>query len=138
MTFVDTNILLDVWNEEPVWADWSIQRLSERARTGDLVINPIVLAEVSRNFSTLLKAEENIRALDLTILPLDNAIAFLAGCRFAAYRRVRRAGESPRLLPDLLIGAHAATLGVGLLTRDPSAFRRYFPDLTLITPETHP
>ena len=138
MTFVDTNILLDVWNDERTWADWSIKRMGEFARTGDLVINTIVLAEVSRSFPTLLEAEAKIAALDLTVLPLDNAVAFLAGHRFADYRRTRGTGGSPRVLPDFLIGAHAAMLAMPLLTRDPQHYSRYFPELTLITPETHP
>jgi hypothetical protein len=76
--------------------------------------------------------------LSLTIQPLDVVSAFVAGKRFQAFRLVRTASENARVLPDFLIGAHALTLDVPLLTRDPRLYRRYFPDLSLITPETHP
>ena len=39
------------------------------------------------------------------------------------------------MLPDFLIGAHAVSLNAAVLTRDPAIYRRYFPELTLITPE---
>ena len=35
---------------------------------------------------------------------------------------------------DFFIGAHAAVLGVPLLTRDVRRFRRYFPGVLLVTP----
>jgi len=48
--------------------------------------------------------------------------------------------ESPRanahVLPDFLVAAHAIVLDQPLLTRDPALYRRYFPELSLITPET--
>ena len=47
-------------------------------------------------------------------------------------------GGRERVLPDFLIGAHAAIRGHALLTRDPKGYRTYFPSVELITPETHP
>ncbi len=46
----------------------------------------------------------------------------------------RRGGEKPGVLSDFFIGAHAAVLGVPLLTRDARRFRRYFPSVLLLTP----
>lgn len=138
MTFVDTNILIDVWQNDPDWGDWSAERLIDTVSNGDGEINAIVLAEISRDFATLPDAEAALSALGLTLVPLDSDTAHLAGQRFAAFRRERERGCGSRVLADFLIGAHAATREVPLLTRDPTAFRRYFPELTLITPETHP
>ena len=36
------------------------------------------------------------------------------------------------------LSARPRLLAVPLLTRDPQPYRRYFPEVTLITPETHP
>lgn len=43
---------------------------------------------------------------------------------------------STHVLPDFLIAVHAIVLDQLLLTRDPALYRRYFPELSLITPET--
>ena len=76
--------------------------------------------------------------LGLAVWPFTEPAGFLAGRRFGEYRRDTRGQTRSRVLADFLIGAHAATLDQPLLTRDPTLHRRYFPDLTLITPETHP
>src|SRR5262249_33055186 len=57
----------------------------------------------------------------------------LAARCFVQYRR--RGGQRRAPLPDFYIGAHAATEGLALLTRDVSRFRTYFPTVQLIVPE---
>ena len=47
---VDSNVLLDVLTEDPVWLDWSTRTLEEYAQSHILVINPIIYAEVSIAF----------------------------------------------------------------------------------------
>jgi hypothetical protein len=46
----------------------------------------------------------------------------------------RRGGAKTRVLPDFLIGAHAAVEGWPLLTRDAGRIRTYFPRLEVIAP----
>jgi hypothetical protein len=46
-----------------------------------------------------------------------------------------RGGTRTSTLPDLLIGAHAAVLGLTLLTRDTARYRTYFPNLQLVVPD---
>jgi hypothetical protein len=48
---VDSNVLLDVATNDPAWADWSGQALERTANEAILVINPLVYAEVSIDFS---------------------------------------------------------------------------------------
>jgi hypothetical protein len=58
---------------------------------------------------------------------------FLAG---KAFRRYRTAGGAHSgVLPDFFIGAHAAVLGLPLLTRDAKRYRSYFPSVVLMAPE---
>lgn len=58
--------------------------------------------------------------------------AFLAG---HAHAECRRSGETREaVLPDFLIGAHAAVTGRRLLTRDPRRIAAYIPGATLIAP----
>jgi hypothetical protein len=58
--------------------------------------------------------------------------AFLTSKGFIRYRRRRGARRSP--LPDFYIDAHAAVVGMSLLTRDASRYRTYFPRIELIAP----
>ncbi len=68
--------------------------------------------------------------------PLPFAAAFAAAQAFRIYRA--KGGARQRVLPDFFIGAHAAIRGYRILTRDPSGYRAYFPDLDIIAPDTHP
>ena len=135
MIFVDTNVLIDVLTPDQEWRSWShaaVLRLSTEG--AELVIDVIVLAELASNFpdlGTLLTALDD---LDIGVLPLTEDVAFEAGIAFRADRRLHR--QRTAILSDFLIGGHAATLGARLLTRDRAIYARYFPDLTLITPET--
>jgi predicted nucleic acid-binding protein len=135
VTFIDTNIIIDIFGRDARWFDWSAARLSaaQDART-----NAIVVAELSRNFARAADLWSKLGALGLTSVVLDDESGFLAGKRFQTYRTDRDGAERARVLPDFLIGAHAVMLKSPLLTRDPKLYRRYFPELTLITPETHP
>jgi predicted nucleic acid-binding protein len=58
---------------------------------------------------------------------------FLAGRAFVKYRQA--GGARSNVLPDFMIGAHAAVLRCGVLTRDAKRFKNYFPTVPLVTPE---
>lgn len=138
MIFVDTNVIIDVLQNDPRWKPWSLDRLSDAGAEGTLVIDAIVIAELSRDYRTLGDLHDAIAPLELMSRSLDDASAYVAGQRFLEARQRRKDGEIKRPLADFFIGAHVLTLGIPLLTRDPKLYRRYFPDLTLITPETQP
>ncbi len=50
---VDSNIILDVLTEDPVWFEWSSQALAQAAERLPIVINPIIYAEVSIRFQRI-------------------------------------------------------------------------------------
>lgn len=129
---VESNVLLDVFSEDPAWFDWSSEALSSMAETSTLVVNPIVYAEVSARFTTIEELEEALPADRFARESLPWEAAFLAGKCYLAYRR--RGGERRSPLPDFYIGAHAAVRGMTLLTRDASRYRTYFPKLELVSP----
>ena len=131
-TLVDSNVLLDLLDEDDEWMDWSSSMLSQAGARGSLVINPLILAETSVTFDTIEELEEALPASFFVREPLPWQAAFLAGKAFAAYRRRGGAARSP--LPDFYIGAHAAIAGHTLLTRDPKRYRSYFPKLRIIAP----
>lgn len=131
-TLVDSNVLLDIMTEDPVWQEWSITALSEAAETGPLYINPIIYSEVSIRFSTIEALEEALPHQDYRRESIPWAAAFLAGKVFLNYRRGR--GKKTTTLPDFFIGAHAAIAERQLLTRDVSRYRTYFPTVPLLAP----
>lgn len=128
---MDSNVLLDVFTDDGVWAAWSEARLAEAFDAGQVVINPIVYAEISVSFDRIETLEANLpEQLGREDLPWEGA--FLAGKCFIEYRRRGGVRRSP--LPDFYIGAHAAVTGRALLTRDPTRYRSLLPTLALITP----
>lgn len=52
-TLVDSNVLLDIMTEDPVWAAWSSQALADAVEAGPVYINPVIYAEVSVRFTTV-------------------------------------------------------------------------------------
>ncbi len=129
---VDSNVILDVLTEDPQWLEWSAQRLAEFANQGDLVINPIIYAEISIGFNQVEELEAALPPDFFRRDPLPYSAAFGAGQSFLEYRR--RGGNRRSPLPDFYIGAHAAVAGLPLLTRDVNRYLTYFPTVQLITP----
>mgnify|MGYP000252817389 CR=1 FL=1 len=132
MVLVDTNVLVDVLQDDPQWADWSIGQLRAQARVHALAINPIVYAELSLSFSSVEALDSVVARMELTLHEVPRPALFLAGKAFAQYRR--RGGAKAQVLPDFIIGAHAAVSGWSLLTRDATRYRSYFPALRVIAP----
>ena len=131
-TLVDSNVLLDILDEDDQWMGWSASMLADAARTGPLVINQLVLAEASVTLDTVDELEDALPASYFVRESLPWEAAFLAGKAFAAYRR--RGGPRRSPLPDFYIGAHAAVRDYTLLTRDPKRYREYFPKLRIVAP----
>jgi predicted nucleic acid-binding protein len=130
-TFVDSSVLLDLFTEDRRWLRWSQQQLTEAAQRGAIVLNAIVLAEIAPRFPRV----ETLRAALPSMAIVEEvpaAAAFLAGHAHADYRRA--GGTREAVLPDFLIGAHAAVTGRPLLTRDPRRIATYIPGATIIAP----
>jgi predicted nucleic acid-binding protein len=132
MLLVDTNVLVDVLQNDPQWADWSISQMRAQASLHALVINPIIYAEVSLSFSTLEALDDVVGTLALELREIPRPALVLAAKAYAQYRR--RGGSKRQVLPDFFIGAHAAVEGWPLLTRDANRFKTYFPTLEVLAP----
>ncbi|MDX6264175.1 MAG: hypothetical protein QOH84_5863 [Kribbellaceae bacterium] len=131
-TLVDACVILDLTTDDPKWADWSADAIAEAADAGPLVINPIIYAEISVDFTSIEELDELIDDADLRRESLPFEAGFLAGKAYLNYRR--RGGSRRSPLADFYIGAHAAIAGHRLLTRDTNRYRSYFPALQLISP----
>ncbi len=129
---VDSNVILDIVTEDKRWFPWSSEALAQYAETHALVINPIIYSEVSIGFDRVEDVETVLSPMLFRRDPIPWEAAFLAGKCFLHYRK--RGGGKRSPLPDFFIGAHAAILGIPLLTRDASRYQTYFPKLRLIAP----
>ena len=132
MLLVDTNVLVDVLEDDPQWADWSVGQLRAQSKIHRLAINPIIYAELSLTFSTAEALDQAIEDLDLAMVEIPRPALFLAGKAFIRYRR--QGGTKSNVLGDFFIGAHAAVSGLPVLTRDTRRYASYFPSVVMVSP----
>jgi hypothetical protein len=88
---VDSNVLLDVLEDDPAWFPWSSQHLAACAEESTLVINPIIYAEGSIGFQRIEELEAAFPADTFERRPLPWEAAFLRGKRKVA------AGQDPSM-----------------------------------------
>ena len=132
MVFIDSNVIFDLWDKDPLWAPWSQTQILKLGVMNDLVINPIVYAEVSPRFNSRAALDRTLETYPLILLSLPREAAFQAGQAHVKYREA--GGTRTSTLPDFFIGAHALVLNCPLLTRDTRRYATYFPTVRLITP----
>ncbi len=132
MILVDTNVLVDVVSDDPLWAEWSQRQLERAAAQDELGINDIVYAELSVRYATIEELDAMIREASLISAAIPPPALFLAGKAFQRYRSA--GGVKTGVLPDFFIGAHAVISDSLLITRDAARYRTYFPRITLIAP----
>ena len=131
--FVDSNVILDLFEDDRNWAQWSESMLNRYTITHTLYINPVIYSEVSIGFERIEELESAMTGCGFQMLEMPKEALFLAGKAFVRYRKHKGRKLSP--LPDFFIGAHAAVLGWELITRDIARYRSYFPAVKLITPD---
>ncbi len=82
VTLVDSSVILDIVTDDPAWAAWSADALTEARDNGALVINPIVYAEVSAGFDRIEDLDGILPTEDFQREALQYEAAFLAGKAF--------------------------------------------------------
>ena len=65
---VDSNIILDVFTDDPNWADWSESMLEEYSNVSTLYINSIVYSEISIGFNRIEDLESAIKKAGFQML----------------------------------------------------------------------
>ena len=63
--FIDSCILLDLFTDDPNWANWSESILDHYSQTNTLYINSIVYTEVSIGFNKIEELENAIEQLNI-------------------------------------------------------------------------
>lgn len=132
MLLVDTNVLIDVLQDDPDWADWSIGQLRAQSALRPLAVGPVVYAELSLAFEAPDALDAALDIMGVALVDMPRPALFLAGKAFLRYRRA--GGTRQTVLPDFFIGAHAAVLRCPLLTRDARRYASYFPTVELVAP----
>lgn len=131
-TLIDSNVLVDLLDDESEWQGWSDAMVTQCRNRGPLIINPVILAEVSAGFDSYDAVNAHLPEDFVVREDLPWEAAFLAARAFVIYRHAGGQRRSP--LPDFYIGAHATVAGHTLLTRDPRRYRYYFPKLRIVSP----
>ncbi|MGF1614538.1 MAG: type II toxin-antitoxin system VapC family toxin [Gammaproteobacteria bacterium] len=132
MVIVDTNVLVDVLENDPDWVEWSIGRIRNLSKIHELAINPVIYAELSLAFDAVEELDAVVSDMDLKFVEIPRAALFLAGKAFIRYRK--QGGSKTNVLSDFFIGAQAAVMGCAILTRDTKRYRSYFPSVAVLAP----
>lgn len=126
---VDSNVIIDIIGEDPVWKSWSVKALSACEFA---FVNSMVFAELCYINPSPIEVENLLQRLDLGFEELSKDSLFIAAQAYKLYRQ--RGGVKTAPMPDFFIGAHAAALGIPIITRDVSRYQTYFPMVPLICP----
>ena len=125
----DSNAIIDILQQDPLWVEWSLDALS---RHDQARVNPIIYAEICYQKTSAEEADKILESLGLGYAELPRQTLYLASQAFRHYRQ--SGGKKTAPPPVFFIGAHAATLGVPIITRDPSRYQTHFPTVALDSP----
>lgn len=129
---IDSNVILDLFEEDSDWVEWSEVMLHQYSYTHTMYINPIVYSEISIGFKRIEELENALSGCGFELIQIPKEALFLAEKTYLEYRK--RKGTKLSLLPDFFIGAHAAVDKLELMTRDTPRYKSYFPTVKLISP----
>jgi hypothetical protein len=133
ITAVDTNVLVDILEPDPVHGLRSKEALKRCLREGAVVACSVVWAEVVTAYGhSPDEPVEALRAMQIGFSAMSLEAALAAAGSWHNYRN--RGGGRERIAADFLIGGHAAVQCERLLTRDRGFYRKYFTGLAVVSP----
>lgn len=132
MVLVDSNVLIDVITQDPVWSEWSITQLRAARARDKLTVNALIYAEIVVAYASAAELDSFLKPAGITVSQISTQAAFIASRAFMRYRASK--GTKTGVLPDFFIGAQTEAEGWTLLSRDATRYKRYFPTVKLISP----
>ena len=131
ITAIDSSVLWCLLKKQTGFEEWQ-QALWRAGHDGEMLVCPIVFAEVAPAFQSATDSLKHLHRLGARYDALDPDAAYLAGAIHTTYRQA--GGPRIHVLPDFLIAAHAKVQADRLAAVDRGYLRRYFPDLPLLSP----
>ena len=139
MIAIDTSVLIDLLGGD-ARAEESESSLRRALAEGPVVVCDVVVSEVVAGLGFGAELFDVLEEAGIRYSPTDARATVRAGEMQRRYKqRLKAEGrvpESPRTVPDFLIGAHALLQCRALITRDAGFFRDYFKGLKIIVPKT--
>jgi len=155
ITDVDTNVLLDLLIPNAAYADRAQELLDEAHAGGRIVISEVVYAELAVQFKSKKALDTFLLDTGIRLESSTPDVLHRASATWRHYLKQRRpdltcpqCGHSQKvicaicseplrvrqhILRDFLVGAHAELLADRLLSRNRGYYRRYFPQLELVS-----
>lgn len=135
MWVVDTCVVLDVFEHDPRFGEGSA-KLLQRLLPDGLALSPVSMVELSAAFEGDVVEQQRFLALagiasTEAWTMADTEASQGAWNLYVNARRAERMAKRP--VADIMIGGFAANRQ-GLITRNPSDFRRWFPKLVIREP----
>jgi hypothetical protein len=133
ITAVDTNILIDILEPDPVHGLRSKEALKKCLHEGAVVACDVVWAEVATAYGENQdELTEALRTMRIGFAAMSYEAALSAARSWHSYRQ--HGGSRDRIAADFLIGGHASVQAERLLTRDFGFYRKYFTGVAVVTP----
>ena len=132
ITSVDTNVLIDILEPDPIHGKPSLDLLRRAMREGSVVASEVVWAEVATAYSeSINEVLSGLSDIGIAFLPMNETAAVKSAECWRIYRQ--KSEKSGRIVADFLIGGHAIIQCDRLLTIDRGFYRDYFEELTLLS-----
>jgi hypothetical protein len=133
ITAIDTNILIDVFEPDPVFGLASKEALKRCLREGSVIACEVVWAEVMTAYSHKRnEAVEALRRIGVEYSAMTFEASLEAATCWSVFRRKSKVRD--RIVADFLVGGHALVQSERLLTRDRGFYRTYFKPLKVVSP----
>lgn len=133
ITAVDTNILIDILEPDPIFGPASREALKQCTMEGAICACEVVWAEILSVYADAAKdVAHALQQVGLSFSPMVEEAALEAAACWHRFRE--KGGKRDRIVADFLIGGHAFVQCDLLLTRDRGFFREYFQNLRIVSP----